>query len=89
MGLLSLNNTGSFLQQKPLGQRYRCNGVTQHPPSHLTTEVPWSGVFNLQFAMLGQETDVVQKNRSLPHETSACCVNKYRISVHPWQGIFG
>ena len=59
------------------------------PPSPLTTKLSWSRVFSLQFEKLGQDTDVVQRNISLPHETKACCANKYRISVYPWQDIFG
>lgn len=58
-------------------------------PSLLKTKLSGARVFSLHFAKLGQDTDVIQRNISLTHETKPCCANKYRISVYPWQDIFG
>lgn len=48
MGLpSSFNNAASSLKQKSLEPGYRDDGITQHPPSLLTTKRPWSEVFHL------------------------------------------
>lgn len=75
----SFSNTGPSLEQIALEPGHRCDGVIQHPPNLLTPKLQQSGVFHLQFAMLGQDIDVVQRNSRLPRETNVCCANKYRI----------
>lgn len=71
------------------GTMIQVGWCTQHPPSCLTTKLPRSEVFDLHFEIWGQDADVVQRNRSLPHEINACCANKHRITIHLWQDIFG
>lgn len=86
MGLLfSCNNPDSYPWQKLLEPQHRYECFTK--PSK--DKALWSKGFSLHFAKLGQDTDVIQRNISLTHETKPCCANKYRISVYPWQDIFG